>query len=120
MGNGNAEADIVGQGGLQEGDCALLCLIRHDLREGDPRGIIDADVDELPAEALATPAPIALAAAIAGDAVADAVDAAEFLGVDVQELARVLALIAADRLARLQCESAWIKPTYPGFPARWT
>ena len=46
--------------------------------------IVDADVDELPADAPA----VALTGAIAGDAVADFVEAAELLDVDVDHLAR--------------------------------
>jgi hypothetical protein len=38
-------------------------------------------MDELPAQPLAAAAPVALAAAIAGDAMADAVDPAELLDV---------------------------------------
>ena len=61
----DAEAGIVGQGGLQEGDGAVLALVGQDLCEGDARGVVEADVDELPAGAAA------LAGALAGDAVAD-------------------------------------------------
>jgi len=41
--------------------------------------------------------PVALARTIAGDAVADAVDPAELLDVDMDEFARMLALVADDR-----------------------
>jgi hypothetical protein len=44
----------------------------------------------------------ALVGAVAGDAVADAVDAAEFLAVDVDQLARPLSLVADDRQARIE------------------
>src|SRR5205814_3646566 len=74
----------------------------HHLCKGDPGSVVDADMDELPAEPFATAAPVALAAAIASDAVADAVDPAELLDIDVDQLARVLALIAAHRIGRLQ------------------
>ena len=65
--DGDTEALVIVQGAFQEGDCALLFLVGHDLGEGDARGIIDADMDKFPAEALAAAAPVALAAAIAGD-----------------------------------------------------
>jgi hypothetical protein len=39
---------------------------------------------------------------IPGDAVADAVEAAEFFDVDVEQLARLLALVAAHRLGRFE------------------
>ena len=59
-------------------------------------------MDELPAEPFAAAAAIALAAAVAGDAMADAVNAAELFDVDVDQLAGVLALITAHRFGRLQ------------------
>ena len=92
--DGDAEAGVVGDGGLEEGDGALLLLVGQDLAEGDARGVVDADVDELPADAAA----LALAGAIAGDAMADALEAAELLDVDVDQLAGMLALVAAHRL----------------------
>ena len=49
-----------------------------------------------------TPRALALAGAIAGDAVADALEAAELLDVDVDQLAGMLALVAAHRLGRLR------------------
>ena len=55
-------------------------------------------MDELPADAAA----VALAPAVAGDAMADVVEPAELLDVDMDELAGMLALVAADRLGRLQ------------------
>src|SRR5258708_35084304 len=64
--------------------------------------VVDADMNEFPAEAFAAAAPVALACAIAGDAVADAIDPAELLDIDMDELAGVLALVAAHRLGRLQ------------------
>jgi hypothetical protein len=36
------------------------------LDEGEPRGVVDADMGELPAEPLATTAPVALAGPVAG------------------------------------------------------
>jgi hypothetical protein len=77
----DAEAGVVGERSLQEGDGALLALVGQDLGEGDARGVVEADVDELPA---GTPA---LTGTLAGDAVADAFEAAEFLDVDVDQLA---------------------------------
>src|SRR3954453_1905318 len=46
-GNRDAEVRVVGDRGPEEGDRALLFLVRKDLREGDPGGVVDADVDEL-------------------------------------------------------------------------
>ena len=78
------------QGVVEESHGAFLALVGHDGGEGQARGVVDGDVEVLPAGA-ALPA---LAAAVAGDAVADAVDAAELLDVDVDQLARALALVA--------------------------
>ena len=94
----DAELGIVGDRGLEEGDGALLALIRHDLDEGDARGIVDADMDVLPTDAAA----VALSPAIAGDAVADAVDPSELFDVDMDQFAGMFALVAADWFGRLQ------------------
>src|SRR5882672_4543918 len=63
-------------------------------------------MDELPAGApglsLSDAASRALASAIAGDAVANPVEAAELLDVDVDQFARMFPLVAAHRLGRLQ------------------
>jgi hypothetical protein len=59
----------------------LLGVIRLDLDEGDAGGIVDADMDELPADA----AIMALASAIAGDAVADSIEFDELFDVDVDQ-----------------------------------
>src|SRR5690606_25777024 len=93
-----AEALVVGDGGLQEGDGAFLAFGGHDPNEGDPGVVVDADMHELPADA-ACPA---LTGSIASDAVSDPVEAAQLLDVDVNELAWVLALVASHRLGRLQ------------------
>ena len=94
--DGDTEAFVVGDGGLEEGDGASLSLVRPDLAEGDARGIVDADMDELPPCPTIAP----LLAALAPDAVAGGAEATELLDVDVDELAGVLALVAAGRTAR--------------------
>src|SRR4051794_14641358 len=90
-GNHDAEARGVGDRGLEEGDRALLLLVREDLRKGHAGGVIDADVDELPPDAPA----LALTGSIAGDAMADAVEAAELFDIDVDQFAGMLTLVAA-------------------------
>src|SRR4051812_10968507 len=92
-GNRDAKVRVVGDRGLEEGDRALLLLVRKDLREGDPGGVVDADVDELPSDAPA----LALTGSVAGDAMADAVEAAELFDIDVDQFAGMLALVAAHR-----------------------
>src|SRR5262245_60561 len=73
---------------------ALLSLIGHDRHEGDARGIVDADVDELPADAMVTVDHAGLAS---GDAMAHRADAAELFDIEMDELARPLAFVATDR-----------------------
>src|SRR3954451_15459599 len=92
-GNRDAEVRVVGDRRLEEGDRALLLLVREDLREGHPGGVVDADVDELPSDAPA----FALTGSIAGDAMADAVEAAELFDIDVDQFAGMLTLVAANR-----------------------
>ena len=60
--------------------------------------VVNADVDEIPAGAAA----LVRTSPIAGDAVADTLETPELFDVDVNDLAWVLALIAAFRLGRLQ------------------
>ena len=66
---------------MQEGDGALLALVGQDLGEGDARGVVQADVDELPADA------VVLAGALTGDAVADLLEPSELFDVEVEQLA---------------------------------
>src|SRR5262245_45176983 len=89
--DGDAQAGEPGDGALEEGDRAFLALVGQDLGEGEARGVVDADVEEVPADAAFPAAPVT------DDAVADAVDPAQLLDVDVDELAGPLALVA-DRL----------------------
>src|SRR5260370_22835212 len=70
--DGDAETCVVGDTGVEEGHRTSLAFIWFDLGEGDARGVIDADMNELPSHASA----VALAGAIAGDAVADLVELA--------------------------------------------
>jgi hypothetical protein len=81
---------------LQERHRAALALVGEDLAVGQARGIVDADVHGLPAGAPPSVAPIA------GHAVTNRFDAPELLGVDVDQLARPLALVAHDRWPRLE------------------
>jgi hypothetical protein len=53
--DGNAEAPEVGDGGDQERDGAFLILVGEDIGTRYPGMIVDSDMDELPACALAEP-----------------------------------------------------------------
>src|SRR5215213_1720918 len=92
-GNRDAKVRVVGDRRLEEGDRALLFLVRKDLREGHAGGVVDADVDELPSDAPA----LALPRSVAGDAMADPVEAAELFDIDVDQFAGMLTLVAANR-----------------------
>src|SRR5580700_4270804 len=98
----DAEAFVVGERRFEEGGGAALPLIGHDLGEGDAGVVVDGDMDELPAEPFAPCPPVALPSAVAGDAMADAIDPAELFDVEVDHLARMFTLIAAYRRRRLQ------------------
>lgn len=77
---------------------ALSLLVRHDLRESEARGVIDADVNELSADAAA----VALAGAVAGNAMTDPIEVAELFDVEVDHLAGVRTLIAYHRGGRFE------------------
>src|SRR5262249_9333765 len=97
-GHSDAETFVISHGGPEEGNGAVGCLVRLDLGEGDAGMVVDADMDELPADAAA----VALAGSIAGGAMADTLETAEFFDVDVDHLAGRGSFVAAHRLDRLQ------------------
>ena len=70
--------------------------LRRFREEGEPGRVIDADVDVFPADSVAS------LSAVARDPVAGTSNAAKLLDVDVEELARPLALVAVRRLGRLE------------------
>jgi len=110
----HAQADVVGHGRLEESDGTALSLVLHDLAEGDPRRIVDADVYVFPTWPLTARTQIARPTSIAGDPVADPIELAELFDVDVDQFAGTFALIAPDRLGRLQSSQprrTWL----PGF-----
>jgi hypothetical protein len=87
-----------GQRVVQEAGRAFLALVGQQRCEGQARGVVDGDMQVFPAGATLA----ALAGAIAGDAMSDAVDPTELFDVQVQQLARVLALVANDRRLGVQ------------------
>ena len=90
------KAGVVGQGGLQEGHGARGALVGRHPAEGQARVVVDRHVQELPAGAGNT------VATVAGHPRTHALDAAEFLDVNVQELARRGVLVTLDRSRRLE------------------
>lgn len=84
-------------------------LVRQHLHVGEPGGIVDGDMEEVVAGAFACSPPVA------SDAVADPLEAGELLDVEMQELARPLALIAAHRRGLVQAlEASEPAPLQPG------
>src|SRR5262245_66398630 len=108
---------VVGDGSLEEGHGTGPSSGLHDLAEGHARGVVDADMDILPADAAA----VALAGAVAGDAVAYLVEPAELFDVEVDHLAGLLALISAGGGGRDQ--GATLRQAHaaggPAQPSRW-
>jgi hypothetical protein len=98
--NLDAELLVIGKCGLEEEDRTVCGFIEQDEREGDARGIVDTNMNIFPARAFAFGARIALACAIAGDAMTSTLEAAEFLGVEMNKFAGMLALLTPDRLGR--------------------
>lgn len=64
--------------------------------------VVDGQVQGLPADAAAR----TLSGAVAGDAMPDALEAAEFLDVDVDQFARLVALVATHGLGRFEVAHA--------------
>ena len=93
---------VPGHHRLQEGNGAFLFLAFQDLCIGDAGMIIDADMDELPAD----PAGTALALAVPCDAMAGAVELAQLLDIHMDQLTRLIPLIADHRLGRCQIPPA--------------
>src|SRR5258706_15730172 len=77
--DGDAEAPEGSDRGEEEGDGAFFLLIREDVGGGDPGMVGDGDGSIFPAGG----PPTARAGATAGDAMANAIEAAELLDVDV-------------------------------------
>jgi hypothetical protein len=78
---------------------ALLALAGHHLHERDPRSIVDADMDDLPTNAVVT---VDRAGISPGDAVTYRANPTELLDIEVDQFTGVLAFIASNRFGRLQ------------------
>ena len=89
--DGDAMLGEEGEGGVEEGDGTGGGFIREELGEGEAAVIVDGDVKIFPAGAADV-----IVLAVAGDAVAWAHDAGEFLDVEVEEFAGVGTLVAHD------------------------
>jgi hypothetical protein len=89
--NGNAEAGVVGDGSMEKGSRGRGFLVRQDLREGDAGVVIDGDMDILPSGTMDA------ATTISGNATADGLEAADFLDVEVEQIAGKRVLVTNQR-----------------------
>ena len=94
--DGHTDAGEVVHGRPQERFCAVSGLVRVDLREGQAAVVVHGHEDEVPAD---VSRPLGT---VTGDAMADLVKTPELLDVDVQQLARVLTLVALHGLVGAQ------------------
>lgn len=107
--DGNAVAGEPVEGAAEEGDGAFFLLVRQEFGVGEPRSIVDRHMQRLPADAVMA---VDRARPATGDAMADAFDATELLGVEVDEFTRPLALVAQGRQRRIEpLEVAETEPT---------
>src|ERR1700689_2969298 len=94
----DAEASKEAQGVEEKAQAGASRLVRQDFRIGEPGVVVDRQMHIFPAD----PSGLALACAIAGDAVTNAIEFAELLDVDVEDLAGSCAFVATDRLGRFE------------------
>ena len=94
---GDAVPGKEGEGGVEESDGTASGLVGEELGEGEAGMVVDGDVEELPTGARGV-----IVLAIAGDAMAWAHDAGELFDIEMDEFARMLALIAAEGRRRLE------------------
>jgi hypothetical protein len=87
-----------GRGAFQETRRGLLALVGQDLDGGEPRVVVDADMDEVPANSPTA----AVSGAPAGHAMAGTAESAQLLDVEMEQLARPLLLVAPHDRRRCQ------------------
>lgn len=95
-GDRDAVAGVPGDQSSKEGDRGWRPFVSEDFGVSQTGGVIDGNVDELPA------GPRSALSAVAGDAVADDFDAAQLLGVNVDELSGLVSLVAVNGLLRVE------------------
>lgn len=104
--DGDTDLAIVGDDLFEEVHRGVLAFVGPQGRVTEARVIIDADMEAFPAGAAHVVAPVA------GDAVTRLLDAAEFLGVEVQQFAGMFAFVAHDGRRR------WSGPMPAQYPAQ--
>lgn len=92
----DTELSIEAEGFVKEEDRGLSGLAVEDLDMGEPRGVVDGDMCKLPAD---SSSPLA---AIVSDAMTDSLDSAQFLGIEVEELAGKMLLVPNDHRRRIE------------------
>jgi hypothetical protein len=80
----------------EEGGGGWGPFVRQDLGVGQAGGVVDSDMDKLPADASDS------CGAVSVDAMADTADTAQLLDIDVEQLARAFSLVSDDRLFGLE------------------
>src|SRR2546421_3105346 len=98
--DGDAESLVIGDGGGEEGGGGEAFLIGKDLGEGNAGVIIDGDMHVFPADALE------VASGVAGDAVTDSSETAQFLDIEMEQIARSSMFIALDRRCGIEIAQA--------------
>ena len=86
---------VIGHRRFEEGNGTGLPLVAHDQAEGDTGCIVDADMDELPADPEMA---VDHAGLSSRDPMAHRADPTELLDIDMDELTRLFPLVTADRL----------------------
>jgi hypothetical protein len=102
----DAVAGVPSDESSKEGGSGGGSFVSQDFGISQTGGVVDGNVNELPAGS-----PAALPA-VASDAVADDLDAAQLLGVDMDELSGTVSLVAADGFFRVEILEP--RETHPG------
>jgi hypothetical protein len=95
-GDFDSVAGVPGDQPSKEGSRGGGSLVSQDFGISQTGGVVDSNVNELPA---GTPATLP---AVASDAMADDLDAPQLLGVDMDELSGMVSLVAADGWHRVE------------------
>ena len=106
----DAQACVIDHRRLKESDGAGFSLIPPHLAKGDAGRIVDADMDKLPSN---TEVAIDDAGLSSCDPMADGADPAELLDIDMDEFARILTPIAANRLGLQSAQLVQAQSTRP-------
>jgi len=92
----DAVAGVPGDQSSKEGGSGRGSFVSQDFGISQTGGVVDSDVNELPAGSSAA------LPAVACDAVADDLDAAQLLGVDMDEFSGMVSLVAANGFLRVE------------------